>query len=193
MKYVRFVPVALLTAGLILGSLSPAEAGVSMYSPLTAFGLEFRHGISARYQEASYAAERLSVEGGDVTPAYAHRATRIFLDSAASPQPSQEARDHYVLFAASSELIAASHESGAAADRSRRNAVALLTPLAGRYFEFFVVSYTGADSEDGAGAVVVSVRVDGPRDGYHPSPLATISSSLLGQAQAARAAAGMTS
>jgi hypothetical protein len=135
-------------ASLFSVSLSAARADDAAYSPLSAFGLEYRGGISARYQDALYVAEQISFKGGNVSAAYAHQATRTFLDSAALPQPSQEARDRYVLFAASSELIAASHESGASAALSRRNAVALLTPLAQPRFEFFVVSYANADKDE---------------------------------------------
>jgi hypothetical protein len=130
---------------------------------------------------ARNAAHTISDTNGNISPSQAHRATRSFLHCGAKfDQAIQPTVDYYALLAAGSELIAASHETGASAALSRKNALTLLRAIGARPLQYFTPVMRNAPPQYGKNAVVITLNVQGPAQRFEAeSPFATIANELI--------------
>jgi len=168
---------------------APMIAQADTTNAVSAFNIQYIRSVDRQLCPTAYiSAIAISNASGNVTPAFAHASTRAFLDCARATRARGFAAaqtNRYALLAGASELLAADHESGRAALRSRTNAITLLSPLGGRFAPSFGVSYIDASRAYGDNAVIAAIEDFETFPESNPSPLATIANELILQTKAA--------
>jgi hypothetical protein len=177
MKYV--VSLLTLSAMVSLGSVAQADTA----TPLTPFGIQYRQRIPLKCPDARTAAYDIGRIGNDVSAEQAHRATRTFIDCSNIVRQYDGVDPYLALISASSELLAAQRETGAAAAASTQNALTFLNPIGARGRVIYFLGYTDASSLFGPAAIAPVVQFEDLPYPIDPSGISGIANILIGQVQ----------